>query len=99
VAAWTRPPTSDKASRISWQRIERGRESSKIKSMVKGLIVWKRVWTEIAGDSVTGSYAVRDGIVTVQTAKGGSKSTQLGGSTAISIARLLLRELAGAGRA
>ena len=37
--------------------------------MVKGLIVWKRVWTEIAGDTVTGSYAVRDGIVTVQIAR------------------------------
>jgi hypothetical protein len=45
-----------------------------------------------------GYYSVdRKGILTVSSSYG-SKSTQVGGSTAASLARLLLRELVGAAR-
>jgi len=67
--------------------------------MAMRLVLWRRVWIEFGGRSFFGSYAVDDdGLVTVKTPLG-SKATQLGGSSAISIARRLLKELAADGHA
>jgi hypothetical protein len=51
------------------------------------------------GRLVKGTYSMsREGLVTVKT-PGGSKTTQLGGSPAIFVAKRLLRELAAEGKA
>jgi hypothetical protein len=50
------------------------------------------------GRVVDGHYGVHERMVTVMTARG-SKTTQLGGSSAESLARIMLRELADEGKA
>jgi hypothetical protein len=67
--------------------------------MAMRLVLWRRVWIEFGGRSFCGSYAVEDdGLLTVRTPFG-SKATQFSGSSAISIARILLKELAADGHA
>lgn len=48
---------------------------------------------EVDGRTVRGSYRVERGIITVSSSAG-SRSTEIGGSTAEQLARLLLLELA-----
>jgi len=63
------------------------------------LVLWRRVWIEFGGRSYCGSYAVEDdGLLIVRTPFE-SKATQLRGSPAISLARILLKELAANGNA
>jgi hypothetical protein len=52
------------------------------------------VWHTHKSEWGTGSWAVIDGMVFVRTAHG-TKATQLGGSPPETIAKLLIRELAG----
>jgi hypothetical protein len=67
--------------------------------MERDFIVWRELTTEFLGRVVKGSYGMsREGLVTVRTLRG-SKTTQLGGSPAIFVARRLLRELAAEGKA
>jgi hypothetical protein len=51
---------------------------------------------EYEGRIISGAYCVRRGLVSVSTGYcgGGSKSTQVGGSTPAGLARIMLRELA-----
>jgi len=51
---------------------------------------------EFEGRIISGTYSVRRGLVSVSTGYcgGGSKSTQVGGSTPVGLARIMLRELA-----
>ena len=53
----------------------------------------RQVTVDLEGESFTGTYTVSRGVVTV-TAYFGTKSTQLGGGTPESVARMLLHELA-----
>jgi hypothetical protein len=53
---------------------------------------------EFEGRKITASFSVAAGMVTVHTAAG-DKTTQLGGSSAQSLARAMLRELAAEGKA
>jgi hypothetical protein len=46
----------------------------------------------INGVTISGTYSVKDGIVTVETALG-TKSTHIGGSKPASLAYIMLREL------
>ena len=52
----------------------------------------EQVLVEVGGKSYTGHYMVEKGMLTVSTLTG-RKTTQLGGSTPASLARILLREL------
>ena len=56
------------------------------------LSVWRHVTVEIDGRDYTGSYAVQDEMLHVHF-NDLKKVTQIGGSHAPSLARLLLREL------
>jgi hypothetical protein len=67
--------------------------------MGRDFVVWWKVSIKFAGRSVTGSYALEEGMVKVKSARGGEKATQIGNSPAIVIARILLRELAAEGKA
>ena len=58
---------------------------------------WKNIEIQIDGRTVRGTYYVEKGIVTVTTLYG-RKSTQVGGSSPESIARLLLRSLDAEGK-
>jgi len=58
---------------------------------------WNDIEIQIDGRTVKGRYYVERGILTVTTAHG-QKSTQLGGSSGGSMARMLLRELANEGK-
>jgi len=67
--------------------------------MERDFIIWREFTTEFLGRTIKGSCSMsREGLVTVQTPHG-SKTTQLGGSPAVFIARRLLRELASEGKA
>jgi hypothetical protein len=57
--------------------------------MIHTVVVWNHARTKM----LTGSYAVRDGIITV-TSELGKKATQVGGSPPKVLARMMLRELA-----
>jgi hypothetical protein len=57
-----------------------------------------RVTIEFEGREVSGTYSVSRGMITVSTLYG-RKSTQVGGSTSASLARIMLRELAREGKA
>jgi hypothetical protein len=61
-------------------------------------VIWREFDAVFLGRLIKGAYSMsRDGVVTVKTAVG-SKSTQLGGSLAIFVAKRLLRELAAEGK-
>ena len=53
------------------------------------------VWQTSKSEYGTGSWAIIDGLVMVRTAHG-TKATQIGGSNPEGLARILIRELAGA---
>ncbi|MDR4306559.1 hypothetical protein IHQ68_08010 [Chelatococcus sambhunathii] len=46
------------------------------------------------GREISGSYQVKDGLITVTADAGGSKTTQLGGTPVETLAKMLMRELA-----
>jgi hypothetical protein len=67
--------------------------------MEEDQIVWRELDAVFLGRLVKGFYSMsRDGLVTVRTPIG-SRSTQLGGSPAIFVAKRLLRQLAAEGKA
>jgi hypothetical protein len=67
--------------------------------MEKDFVTWREFDAVFLGRLVKGSYSMsRDGLVTVKTPSG-TKTTQLGGSPAIFVAKRLLRELAAEGKA
>jgi hypothetical protein len=73
-------------------RMYAGRDSTKIEYMEKDSVIWREFDAVFLGHLFKGSYSMsRDRLVTVKTA-GGRKSTQLGGSLAIFVAKRLLRE-------
>ena len=59
----------------------------------------RRVIISYEGRSVTGTYGISGKIITVVTAKGGSKTAQLGESPAETLAKMMLKELAQEGKA
>jgi hypothetical protein len=63
--------------------------------------IWRKFKFEHDGRTLIGSYAYNDAdqTVEVRSLQGERKTTQLGGSTPYSLARLLLRELANDGKA
>jgi hypothetical protein len=60
--------------------------------------VWRTIEIRIGGRVVRGSWGHDDSMVQVRTPYG-HKTTQIGGSPPITIARIMLRELAEEGRA
>jgi hypothetical protein len=67
--------------------------------MERDFAVWQELTIDFRGRTASGSYSTsREGLVTVRTLRG-SKTTPLGGSNAMLIARILLRELAAEGKA
>ena len=67
--------------------------------MERDFSIWRDFDAVFLGRLVKGTYTMsREGLVTVKT-PGGSKTTQLGGSPAIFVAKRLLRELAAEGKA
>jgi hypothetical protein len=67
--------------------------------MERDFSIWRDFDAVFLGRLVKGAYTMsREGLVTVKT-PGGSKTTQLGGSPAIFVAKRLLRELAAEGKA
>jgi hypothetical protein len=65
---------------------------------MKKVPVSEEVTVEVDGRSYSGSYSVTAKVVTVNCAYG-SASTQIGGSTSKTIARLLLSEIVGGAKA
>ena len=61
------------------------------------LTVWQQIAVEFSGRSLSGSYAVEDGIVKVKTPHG-EKMTQTGPFNSEWVARRLLEDLAAAGK-
>jgi len=61
------------------------------------LTVWQQIAVEFSGRSLSGSYAVEDGIVKVKTPHG-EKMTQIGPFNSEWVARRLLEDLAAAGK-
>ena len=76
-----------------------GRGLNQICNMGRDLVEWWKVSIKFAGRSVTGSYALEEGMVKVRSASGDEKTTQIGNLPAIVIAKMLLRELAAEGKA
>jgi hypothetical protein len=67
--------------------------------MERDFALWREFDAVFLGRLVKGTYGMsHDGLVTVKT-PGGSKTTHLGGSPAIFVAKRLLRELAAEGKA
>ncbi len=67
--------------------------------MEKEFVVWRDFDAVFLGRLLKGSYSMsQEGLMTVRTASA-SKTTQLGGSPAIFVAKRLLRELAAEGKA
>ena len=67
--------------------------------MEKDFVIWREFDAVFLGRLVKGSYSMsHDGLVTVKTPSG-SKTTRLGGSPAIFVAKRLLREFAAEGKA
>jgi hypothetical protein len=67
--------------------------------MERDFAIWREFDAVFLGRLVKGSYSMSPvGLVTVRTPSG-SKTTQLGGSPAIFVAKRLLRELAAEGKA
>jgi hypothetical protein len=52
-----------------------------------------KISTSVGSKIVSGNYWEHDGMVTVRAADGRTKTTQVGGSPAKAMARILLREL------
>ena len=63
-----------------------------------GAIIDKSITIEVGGKAIGGTYSVKHRMITV-CALNGSRTAQLGRSTAESLARLMLRELANEGKA
>jgi hypothetical protein len=60
--------------------------------------VWRRIEIRIGGSVVRGSWGHDGSMVQVRTLHG-QKTTQIGGSRPITLARIMLRELAEEGKA
>src|SRR4051794_12471348 len=85
------------ASCLAWRRPSASRGAKSPKTVLHPFVKPMRkksssVKFKYAGGKLTGSYAVSKNIVRVTTPHG-TKSTQLGGSSADSLARILAREL------
>ena len=61
--------------------------------MPRNLVVWQKLTTNFKGHTIEGNYGVDQEMVTVRYEEL-EKTTQIGGSPPIVIAKLLLRELA-----
>ena len=59
---------------------------------------WNDIEIQFEGKTVKGHYYVERGMVTVMTAYG-QESTQVGGSSPMTTARIILRQMAEAGKA